>query len=66
MYNGDLSIDNEEFSQMEEYLMKSQSIANTNVRTVGYMFQKSINKIADQVLDRYAPIRDIIMKYLNK
>ena len=38
MYNGDLSIDNEEFSQMEEYLMKSQSIANTNVRTVGYMF----------------------------
>lgn len=63
MYNGDLSIDNEEFSQMEEYFMKSQSIANTNVRTVGYMFQKSINKIADQVLDRYAPIRDIIMKY---
>ena len=63
MYNGDLSITNEEFSQMEEYLMKSQSIANTNVRTVGYMFQKSINKIADQVLTRYAPIRDIIMKY---
>ena len=61
LYNGDLSIDNEEFSQMSEYIMKPQSIPNFNVRTVGYMFQKSINKIADTVLDRYSPIRENIM-----
>lgn len=66
MYNGDLSIDNEEFSQMSEYFMKPQSIPNSNVRTVGYMFQKSINKIADTVLNKYAPIREIIMDYYKE
>ena len=38
MYNGDLSLDNEYFSQMAEYFAKPQSIPNTNVRTVAFMF----------------------------
>lgn len=66
LYQGDLSIDNEEFSQMSEFFMKPQSIPNSNVRAVGYMFQKSINKIADTVLEKYSPIRKIIMDYYDK
>jgi hypothetical protein len=46
MYNGDLSLDNEYFSQMSEYFAKPQSIPNTNVRTVAFMFQRSIDKIS--------------------
>ena len=65
MYNGDLSLDNEYFSQLEEYVSKPQSIPNTNVRTVGYMFQRSIDKISNQMLERYSPIRKLIMDYFE-
>ena len=63
VYNGDLSITNEEYSQMQEYLMKPQSISNSNVRTVGYMFQKSINKIANQMVEQYSAIQPIIKQF---
>jgi len=38
LYNGDLSLDNEEFGQLPEYIFKPQSIPNTNVRVTGFMF----------------------------
>lgn len=66
MYNGDLSLDNEYFSQLSEYFAKPQSIPNTNVRTVAFMFQKAIDKIAGQMLDRYSPIRTLILDFLEK
>jgi hypothetical protein len=65
MYNGDLSLDNEYFSSLAEYFSKPQSIPNTNVRTVGYMFQRSIDKISNQMLERYSPIRKLIMDYFE-
>ena len=63
IYNGDLTITNEEYSQMQEYLVKPQSISNSNIRTVGYMFQKSINKIANQMVQRYSNIQPIIKQF---
>lgn len=63
VYNNDLSITNEEYSQMQEYIMKAQSISNSNIRTVGYMFQKSINKIANQMLQQYSNIQPIIKEF---
>lgn len=66
MYNGDLSLDNEYFSQMSEYFIKPQSIPNTNVRTVAFMFQRSIDKISGQMLERYSPIRTKILNFLEK
>lgn len=63
IYNGDLSLNNEKFSTASEYFMRPQSIPNTNVRTVGYLFQRSINKISNTILDKYAPIKAIIMQY---
>ena len=46
-YFGDLSLENEDFGAIEEYMMKNNSIANSNVRQIGFMFQKSIDKIAN-------------------
>lgn len=65
VYNGDISLFNENFDSFEEYFKRPQDISNTNVRVVGYMFQKSANVIADQMMDRYAPIKKIIKKYYD-
>jgi len=65
MYNGDLSMENEDFSKLSEIFSKPQSIPNTNVRTVTYMFQKTIDKISGEMLDRYSPIRKKFLKYLE-
>ena len=65
IYNGDLSIDNEDFSRISEIFSKPQSIPNTNVRTVAYMFQRSIDRISGQMLDRYSPIRKKFLKFLE-
>ena len=65
MYNGDLSIDNENFDSIDEYLFKPQIIPNTNVRTVGYMFQRSIDTISKQMMEKYSPVRTRIMKYFE-
>ena len=62
-YYGDLSLENEHFSTAEEYIMKNNSISNSNVRQVGFMFQKSIDKIANDMVTRYSPIKDIFMKF---
>jgi hypothetical protein len=62
-YFGDLSLENEDFGAIEEYMMKNNSIANSNVRQIGFMFQKSIDKIANDMVSRYSPIRDIFMKF---
>lgn len=66
IYNGDLSIDNEDFSRISEIFAKPQSIPNTNVRTVAYMFQRSIDRISGQMLDRYSPIRKKFLKFLEQ
>lgn len=65
IYNGDLSIDNEDFSRISEIFAKPLSIPNTNVRTVAYMFQRSIDRISGQMLDRYSPIRKKFLKFLE-
>ena len=65
MYCGDLSMENEDFSKLSEIFSKPQSIPNTNVRTVTYMFQKTIDSISGQMLDRYAPIRKKFIKFLE-
>ena len=62
-YYGDLSLENEHFSSAEEYIMKNNSISNSNVRQVGFMFQKSIDKIANDMVTRYSPIKDVFMKF---
>lgn len=65
LYNGDLSLDNEEFGQLSEYIFKTQSIPNTNVRVTGFMFQQAVNKVADRVLKEYAPMREIMNKFFK-
>ena len=57
LYNGDITIENEAFSSMNEYLSKPQSIANSNVRTVTQMFQQSVNTIANKMLQEYSPLK---------
>ena len=37
-YYGDLSLENEDFGSIQEYLLKNNSINNSNVRQVGFMF----------------------------
>jgi hypothetical protein len=44
-------------------MMKNNSIANSNVRQIGFMFQKSIDKIANDMVSKYSPIRDVFMKF---
>ena len=62
-YFGDLSLENEKFGSMQEYMLKNNSINNSNVRQVGYMFQKTIDKIANDMVRQYTPIRDVFMKF---
>lgn len=65
-YYGDLSLENEDFGGLQEYLLKNNSINNSNVRQVGFMFQKTIDKIANDMLTRYSPIRPIFMEFYEK
>ena len=65
-YYGDLSLENEDFGGIQEYLLKNNSINNSNVRQVGFMFQKTIDKIANDMLTRYSPIRPIFMEFYEK
>ena len=52
-YYGDISLNNEDFSTLEEYGMKTTSISNSNVRRVGFLVQKSIDNIRDGILTNY-------------
>lgn len=54
-YYGDISLNNEDFSTLEEYGMKTTSIGNSNVRRVGFLVQKSIDNIRAGILDEYMP-----------
>ena len=65
-YFGDLSLENEDFGQIQEYMLKNNSIANSNIRQVGFMFQKSIDKIANDMVSRYTPIREVFMEFYEK
>ena len=65
LYNGDLSIENEAFSSLNEYSFKPQSVANSNVRTVTQMFQKSINTIADNMQREYSPMKKLMEEYFK-
>lgn len=65
-YYGDLSLENEDFSKFEEYVIKTSSSKNSNVRRVAYMFQKSVDSIANEMLQQYAPIRKIFMDFYEK
>ena len=62
-YFGDLSLENEDFGALQEYMLKNNSINNSNIRQVGFMFQKTIDKVANDMLTRYSPIREIFMKF---
>ena len=62
-YFGDLSLENEDFSSFQEHMFKNNSISNSNIRQVGFMFQKTIDKVANDMLTRYSPIREIFMKF---
>lgn len=55
LYYGDVSINNEEFSAFEEYVMKTSSIGNTNVRRVAYLTQKTIDIVRGRIVDEYMP-----------
>lgn len=65
-YYGDLSLDNEKFGSIQEYALKMTSIKNPNVRKVGFLFQKSIDKIASDMVSRYAPVKEVIMEFYEK
>lgn len=65
-YYGDLSLENEDFGAIQEYMLKNNSINNSNVRQVGFMFQKAIDKIASDMVNRYSPIRPIFMEFYEK
>lgn len=65
LYNGDISIENEAFSSLNEYLSKPQSIANSNVRTVTQMFQQSINTIADNMQREYSPMKTLMEEFFK-
>lgn len=54
-YYGDISLNNEDFSTLEEYGMKTTSITNSSVRRVGFLVQKSIDNIRAEILDNYSP-----------
>lgn len=62
-YFGDLSLENEDFGSIQEYMLKNNSINNSNVRQVGFMFQKTIDKIANDMVNQYTPIREMFMKF---
>lgn len=62
-FYGDLSLENKKFGSMSEYFLKTYSINNANVRQVGFMFQKSIDKIASDMVNRYTPIKEIFMQF---
>ena len=62
-YYGDLSLENEDFGAIQEYMLKTSSINNSNVRQVSFMFQKAIDKIANTMVQKYTPIKDIFMKF---
>lgn len=47
-------------------MLKNNSISNSNVRQVGFMFQKAIDKIASDMVNRYSPIRPIFMEFYEK
>ena len=65
-YYGDLSLENEDFGAIEEYMLKNNSIGNSNIRQIGFMFQRSIDKIANDMVTRYSPIREIFMKFYEE
>lgn len=62
-YYGDLSLENEDFGAIEEYMLKNNSITNSNIRQIGFMFQRSIDKIANDMVTKYSPIRNIFMEF---
>lgn len=63
VYYGDLSLENEKFGKIQELMFRNNSIPNSSVRQVGFMFQKAIDKIANDMTTRYTPIRDVFMKF---
>lgn len=62
-YFGDLSLENEKFSSLEEYALKMSSSSNSNLRRVSYMFTQTIDKIAGDMVNKYTPIRQIFMQF---
>lgn len=65
-YHGDYSLENEKFGQIQEYALKTTSINNSNVRQVGSMFQRTIDKIAGDMVTRYANIRGHFVKFYEE
>lgn len=65
LYNGDISLENEAFSSLNEYLSKPQSIANSNVRTITRMFQQSVNTIANKMLQEYSPMKKAMEEFFK-
>lgn len=63
LYNGDISLVNEAFGLLPEYLFKTTSIPNSNVRVVGYMFQNAVNTVADRMLKEYQPMRKVMQDF---
>lgn len=62
-YYGDTSINTEDFSQLEEYSMKTTSIGNDSVRRVGFLAQKSIDNIRSEILDEMSEITPIFREF---
>lgn len=65
-YLGDFSLENERFGAIQEYGLKNNSISNSAVRTVGFMFQRAADKIANDVVARYSPNREVFMEFYEK
>lgn len=66
-YYGDISLNNEDFSSLEEYGMKTTSIGNSNIRRVGFLVQKSIDNIRSSILDNYMPnVMPIFKEFYDK
>lgn len=63
VYYGDLSLENEKFGKIAETMLRISSIPNSNVRQVGFMFQKAVDKIANDMTMRYTPIKEVFMQF---
>ena len=63
VYYGDLSLEDEKFGKIAETMLRVGSVPNSNVRQVGFMFQKAVDKIANDMTMRYTPIKEVFMEF---
>lgn len=53
MYNGDISLNNEEISTMHATMIKSGSVGNSSIRRVAVLTHNTIDQIRAKILEKY-------------